>query len=74
MTEKEWREQFSRKLYELLNEHNMSQRELSRATGISNASVSRYLSGFRTPNGYVISKICEYFNLPHDYFSTYTEG
>ena len=62
MTEREWREEFSEKLWKLMEEHNISQRQLAIILDISNASVCRYLSGVRTPSGYLVSKICGYFN------------
>ena len=40
---------FKEKVKELMNQQNITQKELAELSGITEASVSRYLSGERTP-------------------------
>lgn len=42
--------QFARRLRTVLGEKGMTQRQLAAASGISEAGISRYASGSRTPN------------------------
>lgn len=50
MTELQWIEIFRRNLYELMVEKGYFQNDLAEATGMSDASISRYLNGQRIPN------------------------
>lgn len=59
---------FGRNLEDLLNEENMSQRELSELTGINNSTISRYIAGVMMPSLVNIVKImrvleCEFEDL-----------
>ena len=59
---------FGRNLEDLLNEENMSQRELSELTGINNSTISRYVAGVTMPSIANIVKImrvleCEFEDL-----------
>jgi transcriptional regulator with XRE-family HTH domain len=40
-----------------------SQREISRETGITSSTISRFVSGKRTINDQIFSDLCEYFEL-----------
>lgn len=44
MSEVRWMDRFAHSLESLLKENDMSQRDLARATGISEGTISRYLS------------------------------
>lgn len=57
ITEKEWRYEFARKLKRRLNIKGMNQTDLSKLTGITQAQLSRYLSGEASPRGYNVLKI-----------------
>lgn len=51
-----------------LKEKNMKQKELADQTHISEDSISRYISGERTPNINSLFKICEVLQLPPTHF------
>ena len=55
------------RLYSLLKETRTSQTELARAISTSNATVSRYLSGERSPNSMLLALIAQHFNVNSDY-------
>ena len=54
---------FEEKVKELMNGSGMSQKELSKKSGVSEASLSRYLSGSLKPRIDVISNIARVFGL-----------
>ena len=61
-------EELSAKLSDLLSSHDMSQRKLSKDTGISNSTVSRILSGeMRNPTADTLVKLADYFGVTTDY-------
>lgn len=60
-------EKFSYRLIVLMEDFNMSQVDLSNKIGISNVTISRYLSGDRIPRLDVITKIASAFNVSVDY-------
>lgn len=60
-------EKFSYRLIVLMEDFNMSQVDLSKKIGISNVTISRYLSGDRVPRLDVITKIASAFNVSVDY-------
>ena len=61
-------EELSAKLSDLLASHDMSQRKLSKDTGISNSTVSRILSGeMRNPTADTLVKLADYFGVTTDY-------
>lgn len=49
MTEKEWLDIFGDNLAEMLEEANMTQRELADETGLSEASISYYINKTKMP-------------------------
>lgn len=51
----------------LLDEKNVKQKELAKILGITDNTVSYYVSGKRTPNIDQIIKIANYFNISTDY-------
>jgi len=59
-------EKFSYRLIVLMEDFNMSQVDLSKKIGISNVTISRYLSGDRVPRLDVIT-IASAFNVSIDY-------
>lgn len=58
---------FIRRLTELLEEFNMTQIELANKIGITNVTISRYLSGERKPRIEIITKIANAFSVTTDY-------
>lgn len=60
MTEQEWREEFARRLRKIKhNNKDYDQKELSEVTGISEATISHYLKGTRTPRGENLVKLAK---------------
>ena len=51
------------KLYMLLYEHEMTQRELAEKLGVTEVSVSRWLHGDRVPGSAHILAMARYFNV-----------
>lgn len=64
---------FIRRLTELLEENNITQLELADKIGVTNVTISRYLSGERSPRIEILSKIAEYFSVSSDYLLGRTE-
>ena len=52
----------------VLKEKNMKQKELAEQTHISEDSISRYISGERTPNINSLFKMCEVLQVSPTYF------
>ena len=50
LTEQEWLEIFAANLRSLMDESNMSQRELSRISGVSESALSKYLNAKSMPS------------------------
>ena len=64
MTEQE---SFIKKLSILLEEKNITQRELADKINVTEVTISRYLSGERSPRIEIVNKIAEYFDVSIDY-------
>lgn len=65
--EEEFRVRFSKRMYEYLAASHMTQEDLSYESEISNATISRYLSGDVLPSAYAVLKICKVFGCkPND--------
>ena len=60
-------DRFSYRLNALLEDNNITQTALSRKIGISNVTISRYVTGERSPRVDVITKIAGFFNVSIDY-------
>jgi transcriptional regulator with XRE-family HTH domain len=56
-----------KRILELLEQKNMTQRELARRLEITEVSVSRYINGERIPHSDVITKMAEVLNTTTDY-------
>lgn len=59
------------RLKTLLKRKGISQRELAKATGITPAQISRYLSGARLPRGEALVTLSNYFEVTTDYLLGY---
>lgn len=64
MTEQE---SFIKKLSILLEKKNITQRELAEKINVTEVTISRYLSGERSPRIEIVSKIAEFFGVSIDY-------
>ena len=60
-------ESFIKRLYLLLEETNTTQRELAEKVNVTEVTISRYLSGERSPRIEIINKIAKYFKVSVDY-------
>lgn len=58
---------FGEKVVMLLKKNNMVQKELADRVGITEVSLSRYISGNRTPKGTVIANIANVLHTTTDY-------
>lgn len=55
------------RISELLSKNGMSQRELAEKVGVTEVSMSRYISGDRTPKGPIIANIAKALHTTSDY-------
>ncbi len=62
MTEEQWNAEFAKKLNYKINAMSISQKELSELSGVSETSISRYLSGTQTPKTYALTQIASALN------------
>lgn len=58
---------FSSNFKTLLNSSGLSLKDFSLKTGITTATISRYLSGARTPEVSILVRIASYFNVSVDW-------
>lgn len=59
--------QFSTRLYNLMLERGMTQAALAEKIGVTDVSMSRYVTGKRIPRSDVLNKIARYFGVSVDY-------
>ena len=52
------------RISELLNKSGMTQRELAEKIGVTEVTLSRYITGKRTPKGPLIVKIAKALDVP----------
>lgn len=67
-------ERFNERLVELLKEKNMTQRELAQQIGVTDSSMSHYVSGDRTPRAAVIIKISGVLETSPEYLMYGTQS
>lgn len=58
---------FVKRLISLLEENNITQLQLAKEIGVSNVTISRYLSGERRPQIDVAIKMANFFDVSLDY-------
>lgn len=59
---------FSQRLKELRKEHNLTQEDLSKLSGVSFPTISRYENGLRDePKLTILKKLANYFDVTIDY-------
>ena len=61
------------RLIELRKINGISQRELARQTGITQAAISLWEKGTQQPNADSIQRICNFFDISTDYFLGHSE-
>lgn len=61
------------RLIELRKINGISQRELARQTGITQAAISLWEKGTQQPNADSIQRICKFFDISTDYFLGHSE-
>jgi transcriptional regulator with XRE-family HTH domain len=62
MSEEQWREEFSKKLSSKMSVEGVNQLRLAKRSGISEASISKYISGTQTPKVYALMRIAKALN------------
>lgn len=60
-------ELFIKRLIMLMEEAHISQVKLAKIIGITNVSISRYLSGNRSPRIEIVVKLAKYFHVSSDF-------
>lgn len=60
-------ENFIKNLSNLLEENDITQRELAEKINVTEVTISRYLSGERSPRIEIVSKIADFFGVTTDY-------
>ena len=61
------RNAFSQRLEEMLKDRRMAQKELAEKAGITEAAVSHYIKGDRTPRSAVLARIANALRTSSDY-------
>lgn len=67
----EWQREFSRRLDYLMDDRMMSQKELSKRTGISQSALSLYSSNKRVPSSYVVRQIANALETTVNFLSDF---
>lgn len=57
ITEKEWRDEFSRKLIRRMKSNGMTQADLAELTGLTQPQINNYVRGYSTPKGYTVLRL-----------------
>lgn len=58
---------FKDRLKELRIENNLSQTEMAKQSGLSQAAIAKWETGDRTPNMYCIITLAKFFKIDSDY-------
>lgn len=59
MTEREYRRDFAIRLSRLMYEKDITQEELSELIGVSQSTISSYITGRKSPSFYIVDKIAK---------------
>ncbi|HIY60883.1 MAG TPA: helix-turn-helix domain-containing protein [Candidatus Eisenbergiella pullistercoris] len=65
---------FGERLRQLLQENNISQRQLSREIKIAPTTLSGYVNGYREPNFLTLAMLADYFQVSVDYLIGYSDS
>lgn len=68
MSEEECRKEFGERLRKIMNRRGISQDKLSEITGITQASISKYINGTRTPTFFTADKLAKALDCSVDIF------
>lgn len=63
MTEREWRAEFIKRVISKMIDSGLNQKELARLANMSEATISRYLKGTRTPSISAVINISKVLNM-----------
>ena len=66
--------EFTERVKELMERDHISQKELAKLSGISESSISRYLSGSKEPRMDILSNIAKVFGVTTSYLLGEIEG
>lgn len=69
MTEQEYRNEFSKRLKNMIKDKEITQKELSKLTGISEHTISNYVTGQITPSLFHANEIARALHRPINYFN-----
>lgn len=69
MTEQEYRNEFSKRLKSMIKDEEITQKELSKLTGISEHTISAYITSKSTPSLYHANEIARALKKPINYFN-----
>lgn len=64
--ERKWRMKFGDKLKRLIHIRNMTQGQFAAKLGISEVTLSRYVTGTYTPNPYILPRMAELLDVTTD--------
>ena len=62
-----------KKLRELREEKNISQKALGKEIGVDNRTISQYETGLREPDFQILKKLCDFFGVTADYLLGFEE-
>lgn len=68
LTEEECKKELAKSLYDTMYRKGLTQEELSEKTGISQTSLSRYMTGKVSPSFYIVDKIAKALGCSMDNF------
>lgn len=71
LSREDWCEEWSRILRLHMSEKHMSQTDLAKATGLSQATIHLWVSGKHTPNIYDIINVAKVLDIPKDQLSEF---
>ena len=57
---------FGNRIFTLMQENGLTQRELAKKVGVTEVSMSRYISGIRIPNGAIVARIAVALHISVD--------
>ena len=68
-TLEEWRKEFSRRLYVAMEHRGMTQKLLAELTGVSQSSLSFYMSGRKLPSAYIMCQLAKALDCSIDFLA-----
>lgn len=68
LTDEEWKESFSTRLYAIMKHRQMTQEELAEKVGTSQTMITRYINGYCVPSTIMLAKMARALNCSLDDF------